>query len=116
MSLTSFLQKPFLSASKLRVYGDAQPYLDEPVRWFPKVHLICDYTEDGLWVSRGYIEDGEDYITTTLREVLKHYNPQTQIHAEANGKAMFFIRNNVKTVGDLLKVLEEEDKNGNNRN
>jgi hypothetical protein len=114
MSLTSFLQKPFLSASKLTFYGDGHPYLYEPVMWFPKQHIVCDYSECGLWVSSGWFEIGEECIRTWLKEVLKNYSPETEVHAEANCKANFFRRNNIKTVKDLIRVLEEEDKNAKN--
>jgi hypothetical protein len=91
--------------SKIWFFGDSQLYMDTPVIWFSDEHVVCDYSECGLYIASKHMDNGNSFVEITLKELFDKYELWTPITAENNGIAKQFIENNIMSLQDLLVYL-----------
>ena len=92
--------------SRLVFFGDGCLGMgrDEPVIFFPKSRVVCDYSECGLYIASKHL-NREKPARVKLGAVVEQVNANTKVTAWNNGIAIFFAENNIKTVSDLAKAL-----------
>jgi hypothetical protein len=99
------METKFRPWSHLRFYGDSELRLDDPVIWFPDEHVICDYTECGLYIAGKHVSAGYKPVEIILKDIFDKYELYTPVHAEGNRIAQQFREYKIEILWDLLLHL-----------
>jgi hypothetical protein len=96
---------------KIKFFGDGELSAENPIIYFPKNKVICNFSECGLYITSKYITIEKPKYTNLKRIVKllsKIYNADNvELYADNNGIAKFFEKNNIKTLKDLISYFSK---------